>query len=163
MFKKYDFDFSDLSNNDITVLPPYVFANLTRLSTLIVSYNKLQCVQVIIEKQKNNFPTKKRIFCFILGACVLRPRQPPHPLPPRERDFPDPGGRVRRQVVRHAPVNIFSFLTYRYFLHKLFLFSKVPLVLTRSTATAPCGGSQPGSRGTTSSRGSPGAGQGEER
>lgn len=35
----------DLSNNAINVLPPYVFANLTRLATLIVSYNKLQCVQ----------------------------------------------------------------------------------------------------------------------
>lgn len=35
----------DLSNNQISVLPPYVFANLTRLATLIVSYNKLQCVQ----------------------------------------------------------------------------------------------------------------------
>ncbi len=34
-----------MSNNEITVLPPYVFANLSRLSTLIVSYNKLQCVQ----------------------------------------------------------------------------------------------------------------------
>ena len=27
------------------MLPPYVFANLSRLATLIVSYNKLQCVQ----------------------------------------------------------------------------------------------------------------------
>ena len=35
----------DLSNNKVSVLPPYVFANLTRLATLIVSYNKLQCVQ----------------------------------------------------------------------------------------------------------------------
>ena len=36
---------SDLSNNHITVLPPDVFSNLSRLATLIVSYNKLQCVQ----------------------------------------------------------------------------------------------------------------------
>lgn len=36
---------SDLSNNKISVLPPFVFANLTRLATLIVSYNELQCVQ----------------------------------------------------------------------------------------------------------------------
>ena len=35
----------DLSNNQISVLPPFVFSNLTRLATLIVSYNKLQCVQ----------------------------------------------------------------------------------------------------------------------
>lgn len=35
----------DLSNNQVSVLPPFVFANLTRLATLIVSYNKLQCVQ----------------------------------------------------------------------------------------------------------------------
>ena len=26
-------------------MPPYVFSNLSRLATLIVSYNKLQCVQ----------------------------------------------------------------------------------------------------------------------
>ena len=37
--------FRDLSNNQISVLPPFVFSNLTRLATLIVSYNKLQCVQ----------------------------------------------------------------------------------------------------------------------
>ena len=37
--------YRDLSNNHITVLPPYVFSNLSRLATLIVSYNKLQCVQ----------------------------------------------------------------------------------------------------------------------
>ena len=35
----------DLSNNHITVLPPDVFSSLSRLATLIVSYNKLQCVQ----------------------------------------------------------------------------------------------------------------------
>jgi Leucine-rich repeat (LRR) protein len=47
--KKYSsgYDFRDLSNNQITVLPPNVFSNLTRLATLIVSYNKLQCIQVI--------------------------------------------------------------------------------------------------------------------
>ena len=38
-------DKRDLSNNQITVLPPGVFSNLSRLATLIVSYNKLQCVQ----------------------------------------------------------------------------------------------------------------------
>ena len=37
--------FRDLSNNKISVLPPFVFSNLSRLATLIVSYNKLQCVQ----------------------------------------------------------------------------------------------------------------------
>ena len=37
--------YRDLSNNRITVLPPFVFANLSRLATLIVSYNKLQCIQ----------------------------------------------------------------------------------------------------------------------
>ena len=44
---KYFFFFpvSDLSNNKLSVLPPLVFANLSRLATLIVSYNKLQCVQ----------------------------------------------------------------------------------------------------------------------
>ena len=26
-------------------MPPFVFANLSRLATLIVSYNKLQCIQ----------------------------------------------------------------------------------------------------------------------
>jgi len=35
----------DLSNNKISVLPPFVFSNLSRLATLIVSYNNLQCVQ----------------------------------------------------------------------------------------------------------------------
>ncbi len=35
----------DLSNNKVVVLPPLVFANLSRLATLIVSYNRLQCVQ----------------------------------------------------------------------------------------------------------------------
>ena len=39
------FFYRDLSNNHITVLPPFVFANLSRLATLIVSYNKLQCIQ----------------------------------------------------------------------------------------------------------------------
>ena len=34
-----------MSNNHVTVLPPDVFSNLNRLATLIVSYNKLQCVQ----------------------------------------------------------------------------------------------------------------------
>lgn len=37
--------FRDLSNNHITVLPPNVFSNLSRLATLIVSYNRLQCIQ----------------------------------------------------------------------------------------------------------------------
>ena len=41
----FSFIFSDLSNNAISVLPPFIFSNLTRLSTLIVSYNQLQCVQ----------------------------------------------------------------------------------------------------------------------
>ncbi len=27
------------------MLPPYIFSNLTRLATLIVSYNNIQCVQ----------------------------------------------------------------------------------------------------------------------
>ena len=35
----------DLSNNQINILSNYTFANLTKLSTLIISYNKLQCVQ----------------------------------------------------------------------------------------------------------------------
>lgn len=35
----------DLSNNRITILPNYAFANLTRLDALILSYNKLQCIQ----------------------------------------------------------------------------------------------------------------------
>ena len=34
-----------MSNNHITVLPPNVFSNLSRLATLIVSYNRLQCIQ----------------------------------------------------------------------------------------------------------------------
>lgn len=36
---------SDLSNNQINILANHTFANLTKLSTLIISYNKLQCVQ----------------------------------------------------------------------------------------------------------------------
>ncbi|XP_046386290.1 protein slit isoform X2 [Ischnura elegans] len=35
----------DLSNNQISMLSNFTFANLTRLSTLIISYNKLQCIQ----------------------------------------------------------------------------------------------------------------------
>lgn len=35
----------DLSNNQIGMLSNYTFVNLTKLSTLIISYNKLQCVQ----------------------------------------------------------------------------------------------------------------------
>ena len=35
----------NLSNNKVSVLPPYVFDNLTRLATLLISYNKLQCMQ----------------------------------------------------------------------------------------------------------------------
>ncbi|CAN8023631.1 unnamed protein product [Ixodes persulcatus] len=35
----------DLSNNQISILPNNIFANLSKLSTLILSYNKLQCIQ----------------------------------------------------------------------------------------------------------------------
>ncbi|XP_067141725.1 protein slit-like isoform X1 [Centruroides vittatus] len=35
----------DLSNNQITILPHNIFSNLSKLSTLILSYNKLQCIQ----------------------------------------------------------------------------------------------------------------------
>ncbi|CAH2226458.1 jg4164, partial [Pararge aegeria aegeria] len=35
----------DLSNNKISVLPNNTFEALTKLSTLIVSYNRLRCVQ----------------------------------------------------------------------------------------------------------------------
>ena len=37
--------FRDLSNNLLTVLPPQIFGNLSRLATLIVSYNNIECVQ----------------------------------------------------------------------------------------------------------------------
>ena len=33
-----------MSNNKVTSLPPFVFANLTRLSTLIISYNDVKCI-----------------------------------------------------------------------------------------------------------------------
>ncbi|XP_064466119.1 protein slit-like isoform X2 [Ornithodoros turicata] len=36
----------DLSNNQISVLPNNIFSNLSKLATLIISYNKLQCIQV---------------------------------------------------------------------------------------------------------------------
>lgn len=36
----------DFSNNQITMLPNNIFSNLTKLDTLILSYNKLQCLQV---------------------------------------------------------------------------------------------------------------------
>ncbi|XP_037574945.1 protein slit isoform X1 [Dermacentor silvarum] len=36
----------DLSNNQISILPNNIFSNLSKLSTLILSYNKLQCIQV---------------------------------------------------------------------------------------------------------------------
>jgi len=36
--------YRDLSNNKVVVLPPLVFANLSRLATLIVSYTRLPCV-----------------------------------------------------------------------------------------------------------------------
>ena len=58
--------FRDLSNNQITVLPPNVFSNLTRLATLIVSYNKLQCIQV-----------KFVIFSF-LHVPLFVPKLAPH-------------------------------------------------------------------------------------
>ncbi|XP_076372429.1 protein slit-like isoform X3 [Tachypleus tridentatus] len=35
----------DLSNNQISIIPNNIFSNLTKLSTLILSYNKLQCIQ----------------------------------------------------------------------------------------------------------------------
>ena len=40
------------------MLPPFVFSNLTRLATLIVSYNKLQCVQ------ENAFGRKSLYYYF---------------------------------------------------------------------------------------------------
>ncbi|XP_067134486.1 protein slit-like isoform X2 [Centruroides vittatus] len=36
----------DMSNNQVSIIPNNIFANLTNLSTLILSYNKLQCIQV---------------------------------------------------------------------------------------------------------------------
>ncbi|XP_071038445.1 protein slit isoform X1 [Parasteatoda tepidariorum] len=41
-----DLERLDLSNNQITVLPNNIVSNLSKLSTLILSYNKLQCIQV---------------------------------------------------------------------------------------------------------------------
>ena len=35
----------DLSNNQISILTNNIFANLSELQTLILSYNKLQCIQ----------------------------------------------------------------------------------------------------------------------
>lgn len=35
----------DLSNNQISILPNHIFANLSELQTLILSYNKLQCIE----------------------------------------------------------------------------------------------------------------------
>jgi hypothetical protein len=58
---------SDLSNNQITVLPPNVFSNLTRLATLIVSYNKLQCIQVIVEPGAN--PTTAAFTTTTMALC----------------------------------------------------------------------------------------------
>ena len=34
----------DLSNNLVPFIPEFAFANLTKLATLIMSYNKLQCI-----------------------------------------------------------------------------------------------------------------------
>ncbi|MFN9907503.1 MAG: leucine-rich repeat domain-containing protein, partial [bacterium] len=45
LYNKQLLYYRDLSNNKVVVLPPLVFANLSRLATLIVSYNRLQCVQ----------------------------------------------------------------------------------------------------------------------
>lgn len=41
-----DLERLDLSNNQITVLPNNIISNLSKLSTLILSYNKLQCIEV---------------------------------------------------------------------------------------------------------------------
>ncbi|XP_046914205.2 slit guidance ligand [Dermatophagoides farinae] len=35
----------DLSNNQVNILPTKIFENMTKLHTLIISYNKLQCIQ----------------------------------------------------------------------------------------------------------------------